>query len=85
MADTQTPLRISQRTTWERLLEQIAARQGETFAIVGKGARARKLLVRLAAELPELELEVYGPKADREFVAFMNRDPARPITYRMPG
>ncbi len=74
---------ISRSTTWERLAELIAELQGQTFAVTGKGARARRLIVRLARELPKVE--VYGPSQNHEFVAYVNRDSARPIAYRMPG
>jgi hypothetical protein len=74
---------LSQRTTRKRLGELVAARQGRTLAVVGKGARHRRLLDWLAGELPNVE--VYGPTPSSEYVAHVNRDPSRPIAYYRPG
>ena len=58
---------ISRTTTYDRLLAQVRQRQGETpvcpcgfgrcFLIVGRGARAKRLIDRLAREAPD-EMQV---------------------------
>jgi len=42
----------------ERLIREIAAQQGETFVIVGFGARARRLIERVIREFPYGTLRV---------------------------
>lgn len=56
---------ISQRTTLATLIAHVRARGGQPFTIVGTGARARRLLDKLASEVPDLRIARFG----REYMA----------------
>lgn len=50
--------------TLERLLEQVRGRNGEPYTIIGKGAHARRLLLRLQREVPDLRIARFGGPAE---------------------
>jgi len=45
---------IGQSTTWASLSEEVARRQDEPLVITGAGAWARRLIERLAREVPDV-------------------------------
>lgn len=55
MSQRQARILITRRTTYERLLEQVAEHSGEIVMIIGKGARPRRLLDRLHREVPNVD------------------------------
>lgn len=75
---SQHRLQVTRRTTWNGLLAQIEERAGETFLIVGVGARARRLLDRLHRELPNVDRP--WSLDGREHVAFIG-DSMRDIAW----
>lgn len=73
MRSRQPRILVSRRTTWERLTHEIASHDGSPVAVVGRGARARKLILRMFKELPpENELEIFTN--DHDWVAVVNPD-----------
>lgn len=67
---------ISKRTTWERLREQVAERDGTTFTIIGIGERARHLLERLRRETPNVAIHRFN---DKEYMAVVGLGEPRAV------
>ncbi len=73
--------------TLERLLEQIRAREGRPFTIIGKGAHARRLLLRLRHEVPDLRIARFGgpaeeiPPGEDDWAPYMPDDVDGPYEY----
>jgi hypothetical protein len=64
---------ISKSTTWDRLAHQIASHSGAPVAVVGKGTRARRLILRMFEELPrETTMDIFTN--GRDWVAVVNPD-----------
>jgi hypothetical protein len=55
---------ITKSTTPQRLIEQVHAHDGQPFTIVGEGAHARRLLLRLKREVPDLRIARFGGPAE---------------------
>jgi hypothetical protein len=71
---------ISRRTTYERLLEQVAEHSGEVTLIVGMGARARRLLDRLHSEVPNVD-RPWRTSGGHEQVAFLDDGSMNIVTW----
>ena len=69
--ETTHRIQIARRTTWERLLSQIRERGDEPVLVVGVGERARRLLDRLARDMPGVIRSLHISE-DREHEAFVN-------------
>jgi len=73
--------------TLERLLEQVRDRDGAPFTIIGKGAHARRLLLSLRHEIPDLRITRFGgpaeeiPPGEEDWAPFVPDDADGPYEY----
>jgi hypothetical protein len=84
MKGTQASMRIviSNGTSWARLLQQVADRDGETYTVVGTGERARHLLARLHRAIPNVRLHHFN---DRESMAVVGTGEGVVVPPRLAG